>query len=520
MIAKFIAKKLKLILPSALYMLVYRMHTKQRLAFSSLGSARIKVGGKLPSGNRSKVLFELSFFYTSVDALKSITDTVESVFSEDDLINIKSDKEIERHYAIYIPPSKFNIKISGLIKSGFRVSIKGVDKTKRWCDFYSSSVKKKEPISLYKKFCSASGANVFGEDVAVFLHLIMENNCGELVCPSSNSCFKNATPSVLKKPITRERLSHNPEFDFDVDVVFTWVDGDDPAWQERKSLYSTNTTEFPRSALSNSRFKSRDEIKYALRSVLMYAPWVRNIYLVTDNQVPDWFQKNEKVKIIDHAEIFTDSSFLPVFNSHAIESNLHRIKGLSENFLYFNDDCFLRRPVSKSDFFSAFGRQSKFFYSNTAYIPFETNRELLPVDFAAINNADLLEKITGYRPIRKFQHTPIALKRSVIEKLETELPEIFIENSKSRFRSFSDFSLLSAFIHHYGFFEGKSQPSSINYGYINLDEKLAGNRLQRLLLNDQNLSCFCVNDVDCDKDKEFFSEVMEAIYCQKSIAEK
>jgi hypothetical protein len=205
---------------------------------------------------------------------------------------------------------------------------------------------------------------------------------------------------------------------------------------------------------------------------------------------------------------------------------LHRIEGLSENFLYFNDDFLLRQSISKSDFFTAYGRQSKFFYSTGAFIPFSTGKELLPVDFAAINNASFLEKITGYRPLRKFQHTPIALRKSLIDKLEEESPELFSSNSASRFRDFNDYSILSALIHHYGFYYGEAQPSTISYDYIDLNDKSAHRRLERLAANDQKISCFCANDVENDVENDddqellFFAAVMESIYYYKSVAER
>ena len=79
----------------------------------------------------------------------------------------------------------------------------------------------------------------------------------------------------------------------------------------------------------------------------MYAPWVRNIYLVTDDQVPDWLDTScPDVKVVSHREIFANQADLPTFNSHAIESQIHRIEGLSEHFLYLNDDFFVGRPLS------------------------------------------------------------------------------------------------------------------------------------------------------------------------------
>lgn len=93
--------------------------------------------------------------------------------------------------------------------------------------------------------------------------------------------------------------------------------------------------------------------RYSLRSLEVNAPWIRNIYIVTNGQVPSWLDTtNPRVHIITHAMIFPNASFLPTFSSPAIEMNLHRIPGLSDYFIYFNDDVFLGRPVFPYDFMS------------------------------------------------------------------------------------------------------------------------------------------------------------------------
>ena len=130
--------------------------------------------------------------------------------------------------------------------------------------------------------------------------------------------------------------------------------------------------------------------------------------------------------------------------------------------------------------------------------------------------------MTEYRPRRKFQHTPIALKKSLVEKLEKAVPSVFLSNSISRFRDFDDYSILSALVHHYGYYLGEAQPSTISYDYINISDVSAHRRLERVAANDRKLSCFCVNDVESGDGKElsFFCDVMENIYPYRSTAEQ
>ncbi len=140
----------------------------------------------------------------------------------------------------------------------------------------------------------------------------------------------------------------------DVDLVYLWVDGNDPQWLAKRNAGIGNTEE--ESAVNcEGRYADNDELKYSLRSVEKYAPWIRQIFIVTDNQTPAWLNtSNPKVRIIDHKEIMPETC-LPCFNSVLIEHFLHKIPGLSEHFLYANDDMFINKPVTRDTFFAADG---------------------------------------------------------------------------------------------------------------------------------------------------------------------
>lgn len=142
--------------------------------------------------------------------------------------------------------------------------------------------------------------------------------------------------------------------DFPVDMVYLWVNGNDPEWREKKKKFSKE--KYSDVGMdSNARYSDNGELKYSLRSVEKHAPWIRNIFIVTDNQVPEWLDlNNEKVKIIDHSQILPPEA-IPTFNSCVIEHCLYNIPGLSEHFLYANDDMFFNRDVEKKDFFTKEG---------------------------------------------------------------------------------------------------------------------------------------------------------------------
>lgn len=142
----------------------------------------------------------------------------------------------------------------------------------------------------------------------------------------------------------------------DIDLVYLWVDGNDPAWQAKKAAFQQQATGVNPQAVNACRFVENDELKYSLRSAEKFAPWIRRIYIVTDNQTPSWLDTtNPRIRIVDHREILPPDA-LPVFNSNAIELRLAHIPNLAEHFLVANDDTLFGLPVEPSFFFDDGGR--------------------------------------------------------------------------------------------------------------------------------------------------------------------
>lgn len=139
--------------------------------------------------------------------------------------------------------------------------------------------------------------------------------------------------------------------DFPIDFVVTWVDGGDPKWIGKKSQYSLSMD----NALNgDERFRDFDVFEYWFKNVEKFAPWVNRIFLITDEQLPSFIDKYEKIKIIDHKN-YIPEIFLPTFNSNVIENFINKIPDLSEHFVLFNDDMFLTAPTLPTDFFSLDG---------------------------------------------------------------------------------------------------------------------------------------------------------------------
>lgn len=283
-----------------------------------------------------------------------------------------------------------------------------------------------------------------------------------------------------------------------VDLVYTWVDGSDPSWLERKrnEQERLEILSVTRDALDSTRFDSMQELLYAIRSAIRYFVDLGSIYVVTDRQVPTFLgELLNRIKLIDHRDIFPSREFLPCFNSHAIEANLHRIPCLSEYYLYLNDDIFFGRAVSSADFFDEYGR-SRQFISNAASLPGQCNScGELAVNNAGINNRKILDKKIGVFAFRKFKHAPFATMRSLMEQMEEDFSEAWLSTLPNKFRSPDDYSIAGALYQQYAAAKGKAIPSDIHYAYFNTASVRSLKRASVLLADDWTRpTVFCIND--------------------------
>jgi hypothetical protein len=283
-----------------------------------------------------------------------------------------------------------------------------------------------------------------------------------------------------------------------IDLVYTWVDGDDPAWIEKRDQHQdTDTSSHSVDANCTHRYINRDELKYALRSVETYAAFIRHIYIVTDNQCPPWLDTNQPgVTLVDHKDIFKDESCLPTFNSHAIESQLHHIKGLSEHYIYCNDDFLFLNFTEPGDYYLRNGH-GKVFNSNKVFIPLaETDTNNSAIDNAAINGQRILASEFGIWCRSKLKHAPYPQRKSIIEEIENKYPDVFRATMASRFRSITDLSVASSLAQHYGYYAGFSVASTISYNYLSTSDKLFWAKAKYIVNRGSARmpKCFCIND--------------------------
>lgn len=136
----------------------------------------------------------------------------------------------------------------------------------------------------------------------------------------------------------------------EIDIVVTWVDMDDPEWKKDFLKYS-GKAENSKNGVTDARFRDYGFLKYWFRGVEKFMPWVRKIHFVTSGQKPEWLdEKNPKLNLVSHKH-FIPQEFLPTYNSVVIERYIHKIPGLSERFVYFNDDFYPINHIKPERFF-------------------------------------------------------------------------------------------------------------------------------------------------------------------------
>lgn len=141
-----------------------------------------------------------------------------------------------------------------------------------------------------------------------------------------------------------------------IDLVYLWCDGSDESWLAKKNRYAAAEGMSVSAGNEKCRFVNNDELKFSLRSVAEFAPWINNIFIVTDHQVPEWLNTADpRIHMVSHEDIMPVEA-LPTFNSTAIECCLHRIAGLSEYFIFANDDMFFGAPTEPSFFYTKEGK--------------------------------------------------------------------------------------------------------------------------------------------------------------------
>ena len=397
-----------------------------------------------------------------------------------------------------------------------------------------SSRRNARVLRLFRPHYSAEAKLYYGAGTGVQVEL-WEFGEDEIRLPIENSLTRRTVPVAEAVRGTVERFGltwptienmfadHAIDIDFAVDMIFSWVDGSDEEYRRVRASYMADAVVGEGDA-HEARFRQVDELKYALRSVHMFAPWVRNIYIATDSRPPAWLAEHPRVRVVRSEEFFADTSALPIYNSQAVEAQLHHIEGLSEHYLYSNDDMFFGRPIGPALFFSP-GGITKFVENETRIGLGENSAERSGFENAARVNRRLLWERFGRITTRHLQHCAAPLRRSVVAEMEREFPAEFARTASSRFRAADNISVTNSLYHYYALLTGRAvTQETARTEYVDTTTR-AGLQQMEKLLGRRNLDMFCLNDgsfpeVPGPERAERMTEFLERYYPIKAPWEK
>lgn len=337
---------------------------------------------------------------------------------------------------------------------------------------------------------------------------------GSLLLFSFESCLEafSALPTdkVLQDPSILE------EQDF-VDVVYTWVDTKDPAWNSSRKQWLRKTKGVIKEAKKKVRTCSFDELKYSLRSVDKYAPFVRHIFIVTSGKKPKWLANHPKITVVSHKDIFGKSEHLPTFNQVAIEANLHRIPELASRYIYFHNNVYLGKQVTRNDFFEK-PYKIKVFFSDTKIFEHQSLTEVDKV--LSQNLGKFLEqksKVLGLEMKKEdlcaHAHTPLPMIKWIAELTEQRYPSVFADASSHKFPNTRDMSLANGLIPMYALRQGAGVAEKPDFFTVVLTGKVKKDASTQKKLLARNPKFFCVQS-SVSKSKETNQKTLHKILQQ------
>ncbi len=330
-----------------------------------------------------------------------------------------------------------------------------------------------------------------------------------------------------------------------IDFVIPWVDGSDRAWLEEKFKYLPS--EQKDVDASAKRFRDWENLKYWFRAVEKYAPWVDTVHFITWGHLPEWMNTEcPKLHIVRH-EDYIPVEYLPVFSSHPIELNLHRIPGLAEQFVYFNDDMFLTAPVQPKDFFvkglpcNSLEEEPMHFYKRDVYDNIRVNdivfanrhfnraqcRKEHRDKWYSLTSPHVFAKnfLMGFFKNEYFfglnyHHIPSTFLKKTLEEVWEADYETLHTTCTHRFRSSKDVS--QCVFKYWQLLSGNFHPYNVRkYGKFFLAESQTEEICQ--VIRNKTFQAICINDsdlTDFDKSKQMINAAFDEVLPEKSQFEK
>lgn len=303
-----------------------------------------------------------------------------------------------------------------------------------------------------------------------------------------------------------------------IDFVVTWVDSNDENWRKEKQYYEEEMS-INVDLNDNLRYRDWGFMRYWFRAVEKYAPWVNKVYFITEGHLPEWLNlENEKLVVIKHGD-YIDEKYLPTYNSNVIELNIHNIKGLSEQFVLFNDDMFLNGDVKEEDFF-----KNGLPCDIGVFEPIKAQGT--GIEHVIVNNLEIVNKYYNSRDVFKNSllkffkfkygkhmiknifllpwknilgyyddHIPVSYKKSIFKEVYELERDLFEKNYSYKFRSIEGIN--HWLIRYWQLTRGEFHPRSINAGnsysmtdYKEIIQDIRNSTHKMICLNDSEVENF------------------------------
>ena len=310
--------------------------------------------------------------------------------------------------------------------------------------------------------------------------------------------------------------------EFPIDVVYLWVDGNDPAWRAKRRAATQKLSATTRRDIAvygnvEGRFRDNDELRYSLRALDAYFPEHGHVYIVTDGQAPDWLRSTAELTIVDHRDLIPVDR-LPTFDSGNIESYIHRIPNLSERYFYLNDDVFFGAPVCVNDWFWPGGMYVA--WSDDARVSDEPMR---PDATSLVNGCRLsnqwltnrfkqhaasapnpewaLHVAPSYQhTFRTFAHSPRPMLRSLLYELEARAPDMFSRVRSTTFRAWDKPTIVSDFVLRWALAHGVAKVRDYSHLHVSTGDAAEIEQLGEIAVRQGAIDFFCINDTTDDAD--------------------
>ena len=293
----------------------------------------------------------------------------------------------------------------------------------------------------------------------------------------------------------------NDNIEKKIDIVYLWVNSNDTNWQKRKDeefefFLKNNKGDLSIFANTIGRFRDNGELIFNLRCLEKFFPDHGQVYIVTDNQRPGWLEPNNKVTIVDHNEIIP-KKVNPIYASANIESYIHYIPNLSENFFYLNDDIFFGMPVDKNWWFDG---KLKYFYDKESHGEYNALQPTLlsPINSSIQSKLWLKEKYKNYRHQSiALAHAPRPYKKSLLLEIEKEAIDLFNKVRSTNFRSWKTPAILVDFVPRWLEYHRYAKIMQSSSLYIESGSNEIKTELDILKQKFGKIPFFCINDT-CD----------------------